>query len=43
MNEVLNINNVHGYLDKDTGAAYRHVEQRSYRCVCRRQKSPGRI
>ena len=22
MNEILNINNVHGYLDKETGTAY---------------------
>lgn len=26
MNEILNINNVHGYLDKSTGTAYLNAE-----------------
>lgn len=26
MNEILNINNVHGYLDKETGTAYLNAE-----------------
>ena len=26
MNEILNINNVHGYLDKQTGTAYLNAE-----------------
>lgn len=29
MNEILNINNVHGYLDKETGTAYLNAEDKA--------------